>query len=156
MIKGAITENPWNNNNERNIRNTDKSQYNCGGYALGLFNWFIPWTEEHDKTIGWDFYHNETEKEEFIRICVNYMTENLPIRVISSISELKKREYAVAFRLSEDDFHFMKRGFNGVWYDKQGWLPFINTHKEKDVLNKKNWYDRYDSEIILLAVKKRG
>lgn len=156
MVRGRILENPWNEGNKRKISNTDKTLYNCGGYALGLFNWFIPWTEEKDKELGHVLVHTEKEYENFLMNCVNYMTENLPIREITSIKELTKKEYAVAFRLARDDFHFVKRGANGIWYDKQGWRPFIDRHTEDEILNNDAWYGRYDSRIVLLAVKKRG
>lgn len=43
------------------------------------------------------------------------------MRVISSFAELAPDEYAILFRLSHDgDFHYLKRGGNGVWYQKCG------------------------------------
>ena len=157
MVRGRILDNPWNEGNQRKLSNTNKSHYNCGGYALGLFNWFIPWTEELDDQIrGRDLVRSKDNYEEFLTTCVKYMVEHLPVREINSLNELEKREYAVAFRLAIDDFHFIKRGFNGVWYDKQGWCPSINTHTEDKVLNNSAWYGRYNSRIVLLAMEKRG
>ena len=36
---------PKNSNHLRNINNTDKFDYNCGGYALGTFSWYTPFDE---------------------------------------------------------------------------------------------------------------
>lgn len=140
----------WNLKNKRNISNTEKGSYNCGGYALGLFNWFCPWEEEDDGNIE---LGDDTDLEKM----VNYMLQYLPLRLINSTKELKRSEYAVAFRVGNFDFHYMKRGANGVWYSKVGNLYYIDTFKEEVVLNKKeSWYGRYDGKIVLMAMKKRG
>lgn len=140
----------WNLKNKRNINNTEKGSYNCGGYALGLFNWFCPWEEEDNGEIEMG---DDTDLEKM----VDYMLKHLPLRLINSTRELKRNEYAVAFRVGGYDFHYMKRGANGVWYDKVGSRAYINTHKEVEVLNQKeSWYGRYDGEIVLMAMKKRG
>lgn len=143
-------EDDWNLQNKRNIKNTPKGSYNCGGYALGLFNWFCPWEEEDD-------YQIEMCDDTDLQKMVDYMVENLPIRVITTVQELQRNEYAVAFRVGDCDFHYMKRGKNGVWYDKIGSRPQIRCHSEKIVLDTENaWYGRYSGKIILMAMQKRG
>lgn len=37
-----VDHDPLNMRGSRNIRNTDKADYNCGGYALGTFSWYLP------------------------------------------------------------------------------------------------------------------
>lgn len=140
----------WNLKNQRNIKNTPKGSYNCGGYALDLFNWFCPWEEKDDHEI-------EMEDDTDLEKMVDYMLKYLPLRIIETTKELKRNEYAVAFRIGNGDFHYMKRGRNGIWYDKVGNRPQICCHSEKIVLNTENaWYNRYNGKIILMAMQKRG
>ena len=133
----------------RNIKNTDKGEYNCGGYALNLFNWFQPYKD--GECIG--FFGWFKGKEETQRIMVEYLLENFSLRIVKGIEELKPKEYAVAFRLSEFDFHFVKRCDNGVWRHKRGGLGEIEIMKKEKVFSK-SWDGGYDSELILFAVQK--
>lgn len=125
----------------RNIRNTDKSQYNCGGYALETFNWFIP----HPNFAR---YKND---EDNTRVCVESMLADIPnLRIINDVSELKENEYAFAFRVGDGDFHFIKRANNGHWFHKAGASYFIRTMKTEDVFNT-FWSGRYNGPITLFA-----
>jgi hypothetical protein len=144
------------NKEKRNLGSTERCDYNCGGYALGLFNWYLPYPQEMRNRISlfglWISSYKKTMK-----IMVDYMVDTLPIRVIKSLKHLdEKTEYCVAFRLSEDDFHFVKRYKEGVWYHKRGGSYYIQRMEEEEVFSKKGWVDgRYNSKIVLLAVKKR-
>lgn len=35
-------EDEFNLSNKRNVRNTPRRTYNCGGFALGCFSWYCP------------------------------------------------------------------------------------------------------------------
>lgn len=144
------------NKEKRNLSNTERRDYNCGGYALGLFNWYLPYPQEIRNTLShfgqWTFSYRKTMK-----IMVNYMINTLPVRVIKSLECLNEEtEYCVAFRLSEDDFHYVKRYGQGIWYHKMGGSHNIQRMEEKEVFSKKGWIgERYNSKIVLFAVKKR-
>lgn len=128
---------------KRNIRNTDKINYNCGGYALESFSWYLP---RHNCTpVGWNY-------DSTVEDCVEAMLEDFTnLRVISSVDDLRGNEYAVAFRLSADDFHYVKRASNGHWYHKMGRSNYISTMK-KEVVFSESWGYGYEGEIVLLAV----
>ena len=128
---------------KRNIRNTDKFDYNCGGYALESFSWYLP---RHNNVPTGEDYGSTVED------CVKAMMEDFPnLRAIASIDDLKENEYAVAFRLSDCDFHYVKRASNGHWYHKMGSAPFISTIK-KEVVFSESWGHGYTGKIALLAV----
>lgn len=110
---------------KRNIRNTDKFDYNCGGYALESFSWYLP---RHDDI--------PTHRADGITLesCIEAMLEDFPnLRVIQSLNELKDNEYAIAFRMSDYDFHYVKRASNGHWYHKMGSSHYIRTMTQKVV-----------------------
>lgn len=144
------------NGERRSLSDTEKCDYNCGGYALGLFNWYLPYPQEMRNEISffgmWEYSYRKTMK-----IMVNYMVDTLPVRVIKSLKHLdEETEYCVAFRLSESDFHYVKRYRQGVWYHKMGGSYHIQRMEEEEVFSKKGWIDgKYNSNIVLLAVKKR-
>ena len=128
---------------ERNIRNTEKFDYNCGGYALESFSWYLP--RHENIPVG-------REYDSTIEDCVKVMMEDFPnLRVITSVDDLRENEYAVAFRLSDDDFHYIKRARNGHWYHKMGNSHDIRTMK-KEIVFSESWGDGYDGEIALLAI----
>ena len=145
------------NTEKRSLSNTERGEYNCGGFALGLYNWYLPYPQEMRDELssffgGWTKSYRKT-----IYIMVNYMVNTLPVRVIKSLKYLdEETEYCVAFRLSQADFHYVKRYKEGVWYHKRGGSHHIARMEEKEVFSKKGWINgMYNSNIVLLAVKKR-
>lgn len=153
-----LKDDPFNKNNNRNVRNTPKRNYNCGGYALETFSWYCPHGEEDDTFSGYD-YGFDTQEEAWIKTmyAVSKMILDFEgnLRMIKSLKQLHKdTERVVAFRLSSDgDFHYIKKCSNGVWHHKRGRSPMIWTMREEDVLHSV-WCGRYDGPIILLAIKK--
>ena len=140
-------EDEYNRLGKRNIKNTTKCTYNCGGYALESFSWYLP------RLNGDDVCRADGTT---IEDCVKAMEEDFPnLRRIQEISELKENEYAVAFRLSDYDFHYIKRARNGHWYHKMGCLHYINTMKEEVVFSE-SWGRGYDGEIALLAITRQS
>ena len=153
-----LKDDPFNKNNNRNVRNTPKRNYNCGGYALETFSWYCPHTEEDDNTFfGYD-YGFDTQEEAWVKTmyAVSKMILDFEgnLRMIKSLKQLHKdTERVVAFRLSSDgDFHYIKKTKNG-WRHKCGASFYIRRMSEHDVFNTK-WNGRYDGPIILLAIKK--
>ena len=146
----------FNKNKGRNVGNTNRHAFNCGGYALGTFSWYCPYTEEEDGENGfgwgWDSYEEVVEVTEH---CTEQMLKDFSdLRVINSLSELNKTEYAIAFRVSSDgDFHYVKRGFNGQWYHKRGSCPSIETMTAREVF-RTAWCLKYNGPIVLFAKQK--
>lgn len=65
------------------------------------------------------------------------------LRVISSLDEVEENEYPILFRHSSDgDFHYVKRGKNGVWYHKRGASTEIEVMRKEKIFDK--WCNRYD------------
>lgn len=144
-------------------RATNKREYNCGGYALGTFTWYRPYPQElSDK-----FFHVDTiidqvfngDMSAFVCYCVDYMLADFAgrLRMIQSEEEKQENEYVIAFRVAPNDFHYMKKGHNNVWYEKMGSSYYINSVKATDVFAEA-WHEcRYDggynSEIVLLAMR---
>jgi hypothetical protein len=142
------------------IRNTPKGVYNCGGYAFNLFKWYVP-------TRSWEDYENvrlllDNEcYEAATKTAVNYMRKDLGYTVVSNDEvfnrsiDYKKYEI-VAFRyemMGEDsDFHYMKIGKNGNWYEKRGSGSKIYRHEYYYVF--RTWAHRYDGPIVFL-IKER-
>ena len=153
----------FNLDKKRNSQNTDNWDYNCGGYALGTFSWFLLDSFEH----GYDLdYYNMTIEEVDERVvnmeddCVEEIVEIFEglVRPISALSELHKDEYAVLFRISYndegfiDDFHFVKRHHDGHYSHKPGKSPVVEF--ENDPFDG-YWSSRclvYNAPIKILAV----
>lgn len=156
MVRNVNLFDPMNERNERNIRNTNKCTYNCAGYALGTYSWYCPHTEtaNEDGESGTTCYRfrSSSEAEKKTTTCIEVMLADFPsMRVIASVNELAHDEYAILFRLSHDgDFHFLKRGRNGVWYGKNGGERHCSPFKG-NIWSKWNW--RYDGPIVIFAKK---
>ena len=137
----------------RNIRNTNKNYYNCGGYALGTYSWYCPNDD------GWDspMYDNRYTMEERTQFAVDYMLNDFcDLRVIKTLAEVTKNEYAIAFRIAVDDFHYMVKKGN-QWYSKAGNCQRIDRVSQKIVLGKKWFTDygvTYDGPLVLFAKRK--
>lgn len=139
-----------NKERRRNVGNTDKSEYNCGGYALEVFNWYLP----YERKYRYDLFSSMYSTEERLEIMVNFMLEEFKgeLRIIDKIEDLKNEEYAIAFRTGKNDFHYIKRADNGHWFHKMGGTHRIDTMTKDEVLNSESWrYGEYCSKVVLLA-----
>ena len=61
-----IPTDPFNFLRNRNVRNTEKRTYNCGGYALGTFSWYCPHRAEDDLTHFGNYYAEDLSEAEVI------------------------------------------------------------------------------------------
>lgn len=150
-------EDGFNIENKRNIRNTHKRGYNCGGYALGIFSWYLPYDNDNEQPYHYGMNYDEVMTA--LEIGVDTMLEDFAhrhIRLLHSvkeIDELGENEYAFAFRVSDDgDFHYVKRGRNGVWYHKMGARMEIETMSREEVFSH-SWCHRYTGPIALFAIE---
>ena len=147
-------DDPFNYNNSRNIDNTSKITYNCAGYALETFNWYVPIEQSDDVDAQeWGSY-NEIERNlmafNFIQQILNDFVD---VRMVASLDEIADDEYAFAFRVGVDDFHFVKRGLNNQWYEKRGSNPKIMHMTEHEVFHTAWDSGRYNGPIFLFAKK---
>ena len=143
----------FNNERARNIHNTNTRFYNCAGYALGTFSWYCPYDDDYTL---FSLFCDSDALEEITKLTVSYMLKDFggKLRVIPSLEELRKDEYAIAYRISSDgDFHFMKKA-RTRWHHKRGSTPTILTESEDNVFNS-IWCDRYDGPIVLMAMRRK-
>ena len=141
-----IKADPLNDSNRRNIRNSNKLSYNCGGYALGTFSWYCPYPPE---------YEGQSVSDIPLQVLIDTMLNDFKgrLRLIKDCKECKRGERVIAFRTSTwDDFHYMLRGRNGLWYHKMGNQEEIRRVSKKIVFSS-NWFNYYYGEIVLFAMK---
>ena len=162
----SIARDPYNSSNSRNIKNTSKAVYNCGGYALNLFAWYCPWgleVQESETPLARAYWQGDLfgTDEMFTPTfkCVQNMLAEIPtLRLLTGINDhIADNEYMLAFRISYDgDFHYAKRGNNGVWHHKRGSRDEIETMTILELLDE-SWLGRYDGPLVFFAnIKKQG
>lgn len=127
------------------VRKIDRSDYNCGGYALNTFTWYRPYA-------GYRGTFSTTRAG--MKAYVDYMIKDFrgKLREIETIESLRSGEYAIAFRTRKDDFHFCKRDSSGNWRHKRGWWSKLFRIPTKEVFGEV-WPGGYNSPIVLLAMK---
>lgn len=118
-----INHDPFNKRGLRNIRNTDKADYNCGGYALGTFSWYLPsrTRKEYSDIMG---HADIGDMDVALTLASEAIVAELPGWSIVPFALVMERKYSpkayevVAMRFCYYDFHFWKLGRNWNWYDK--------------------------------------
>ena len=147
-------EDEMNKTNVRNVDNTDKCSYNCGGYALNTFSWYQPIEDEYFNNPLGNYFDTDEERDKAFRYCVDNLLRDFAyrnIRLIGDIDDIASNEYAFAFRVSSDgDFHFVKRSRNGIWRHKRGRNPLLEIMHADEVFSK-CWCNRYDSPIAFFC-----
>lgn len=144
-------DDPFNTLGLRNINNTIKRRYNCGGYALGTFSWYWPGRteEEHDKIME---YAEAEDWDNALELAAGAIIRELPGWMVVPFSLIMERKYSpkeyevVAMRFCDSDFHFWKLGRNWNWYDKMGSTKCIHRHAFESV--RRIWCHRYYSPIV--------
>ena len=146
-----INHDPLNKRGSRNIRNTDKADYNCGGYALGTFSWYLPsrTRKEYTDIMG---HADIGDMDTALTLAAEAIVSELPGWSVVPFALVMERKYSpkdyevVALRFCYYDFHFWKLGRNWNWYDKMGGCRQIDRHAFNDVRYK--WNGRYDSPVV--------
>lgn len=147
MFATYETNDPFNLNNTRNALNTETRDYNCAGFALGTFSWYCPDEEEHNER--WTL---RRRIRKYRANAIQKMLDEFPnLRLIKKVDECANNEYVIAFRLADNDFHYIKRGLDNVWYHKRG-ICSIERISQEEVFGK-TWYDRYKGKITLFAMR---
>lgn len=153
----AVIVYPWNTSlatylnlsRERDVSNTDRQEYNCGGFALETFSWYIPYD-------GDDYFELVDYYDEDLSLvtehCVNHMLNEVPgLRLINAVSDARKDEKVVLFRVGPTDFHYVKYE-DGEYLHKIGSTPIMSM-SEEEVYSRAWCYGKYNGEIVIFALK---
>lgn len=137
----------------------DQMEFNCGGFALGTYNWYLPY--EYDL---WDEWQEQVEEQTadydeqcdlMADKCICFMERDQVCREIWTEDDLRPGEYLVLFRASPEDFHYARRLSNGEWWHKMG-NNDIRQISEDEACGDMWWRNfawEYGGRTRLLAVK---
>lgn len=159
--KAEFLSDEYNLRGERNRRNTCIDEYNCGGYALGIFSWIFPCDTDEERS-EWFIFEGERANEDNYNagaeLGAKWMENNVPnLRRISSPSEkLEEGEWLIGFKVGigsgYGDFHYIKRTQNGHFWHKVG--PLKIDHMSKIEALSDSWCEgKYTSKTIWFAKK---
>lgn len=158
-----------NRKHRRNQYNTKILDYNCGGYALGTYNWYFPYNYDREVTVEELIYEGFNE-EEIYNILLKEDVDNMlydfegRLRLINTEEEANSDEIVIAYRIfidfcldnnklyyEDSDFHYRVKN-NGVWFEKNG---DSEIHIVKEDITEP-WIAQcgtYDSDLVLMALK---
>ena len=155
MFNTFVNDDPFNENNFRNVDNTSKFLYNCAGFALETFSWYLPIEPEWYQSINLHYLTPKAIKKRTRKAVLQMLLDFPDMRIIHSLNELESEEYAIAFRFAPDrDFHYMKRIEENHWVHKRGSSSYIREVEDCDVFSKE-WCGRYTGPIILFAKRRQ-
>jgi len=141
------------------VRDTNKAvehfdfwDYNCGGFAVGTFDWLM---FENDEL---DIFHSNNSKRNQKRALFNTAKELKCIynlRPIKKLSDVKPNEYLIGFRISNSDFHFIRRMSDGTWLHKPGHsnIRVMDNKEVFSIWSSERWDGGYNSKICWFANK---
>lgn len=136
----------------------DRWDYNCGGYALETYDWYMPYDNEGESWCFLEDYIEEAGFDAANDMCIEHILADFPeLRIVREQAVRDKlvdfnKYQIIAFRLETDgtnDFHFMKLGKNGSWYEKRGASGIIHRHNYEYVFGV--WNGRYNGNITFFA-----
>lgn len=160
----------FNRNHTRNEGNTHYADYNCGGWALKTFSWFVPYRSASDRYDYLYCFYDEKNlmyqlEDQFLWEDVEYMLNTFDnLRIIDCLEEVDNSATVIAYRVGvfeeEDeeewgyDFHFRVRR-NGRWTEKCG-AGRIREVSEDQIFE--DWFNSiedfcYSSDLILFELK---
>lgn len=157
MVIGIYSNDLYNKEN-RNESTAWTDEYNCAGYALGTFNWLLPYDEEDREIIkendfNFDLLEETTNTQVYtVENFTKYLLKTFNnLRVIEYPSQAKDNEEVIGMRIDYNDldFHFIRRKLNKKWYHKIGGCE-VTRFNEENVF-KPLWCNRYNSEIVFFA-----
>ena len=166
----SSSEDKFNSFRTRNQKNTLDGDYNCGGYALGTFNWFLPYNNFNS---NYSFALNLLEEyndidyvmemlfEKNVENILNFLKDK--IRRIYSLKELLQNEDLIAFRiciiydsefneLEDTDFHF-RLYHNGKWTEKMGATTIVECSSYEEEIWNEGFGFEYLNPTALFALK---
>lgn len=175
MFSTYAQTDPFNRNGKRNRSNTDTDAYNCGGFALSTYSWYVPYRSDEQMNIydRWDNIQmcldvaedadntaDRIDARETVHICVvsllnlfvKRILEDFPsVRRVQTFKEIKPDERIILFRIGADDFHFIVSFDHKHWWHKYG-CNYIEELCEDEVLDIEWANGRYFSPIVILAM----
>lgn len=173
MFSTFTSDDPYNHHHRRNRYNTDADNYNCGGFALGTYSWYMPYGKYergeiqkawHDiqsihydldrygenEFFNWDYYFSRIEH--LTRLFTNRILDDFPnCRVIDELEDAAPDETIILFRTGEDDFHFVVSFDHKHWFHKYGWDE-IEELCEYEVFEQDWDNGRYNGRIVKFAM----
>lgn len=175
MFSTYAQTDPFNRNGKRNRSNTDTDAYNCGGFALGTYSWYVPYRSDEQANI-YDRWANiqmwldaaedadntadlidasvtaNTYVVSLLNLFVKRILEDFPsVRRVQTFEEIKPDERIILFRIGADDFHFIVSFDHKHWWHKYG-CNYIEELCEDEVLDTEWANGRYFSPIAILAM----
>lgn len=167
MFSTYAQTDPFNRNGKRNRSNTDTDAYNCGGFALGTYSWYVPYRSDEQMNI-YDRWADiqmcldadnidarvtaHTYVVSLLNLFVKRILEDFPsVRRVQAFEEVKPDERIILFRTGADDFHFIVSFDHKHWWHKYGW-NCIEELCEDEVLDTEWANGRYFSPIAILAM----
>lgn len=139
----------------------DQICFNCGGFALGTYDWYLPYADE-DQWEEWWYDEVKEQTEDYNEWCdlmadryIRFMERDRVCREIRTEDELRPGEYLVLFRASPGDFHYARRLSNGEWWHKMGYKDIEQISEDKACGDRwwRNLEEEYGGRTRLLAVK---
>lgn len=159
----------YNKKKERTVENTPIGNYNCLGYALGIYLWgnvirrtdtaecffeelgkpeseYNAYTKRVDELL----WQGRYDAPEIMELMTFRLERAFPqLRRINSLDEIKEGEYGIAFAAGCEDFHFARID-DGIITNKSGDEEIEVVENFDDCFAKYG----YNSEIILYAKEK--
>lgn len=139
----------------RNEKNTLESSYNCGGYALRTFSWYLPYStkdvdfeEEPNSMVAenlfFDGFSIEEIRQEILDKNIDFMLKDFSenLRVLRDINDLKDTEELIAFKVGADSV-----------YDENGEFLYIDTDFHYRVFRDNVWLEKCGNGPIRLCDK---
>ena len=175
MFSTYAQTDPFNRNGKRNRSNTDTDAYNCGGFALGTYSWYVPYRSDeqmqiYERWAGIQMWLDVAEDADniadridaretahtyvvsLLNLFVKRILEDFPsVRRVQTFKEIKPDERIILFRTGADDFHFIVSFDHKHWWHKYGW-NCIEELCEDEVLDTEWANGRYFSPIAILAM----
>ena len=180
-FNNSIKTDPLNINNKRNQRNSPVGAYNCGGFALSVYDWVCPYIPYSDDSFDeddndWseeerDMYINfrlgteslDTVVNEVLEKDVNFLLKNYPILQIVNPDECEEDDVLIAYRIFitdnndegiDTDFHFRVR-YHGFWFEKMGSTDITICTGSVEEPWKYNDETIYNSKIVYFKLLRR-
>lgn len=173
MFSTFKNHDPYNNHHRRNRDNTYVGDYNCGGFALGTYSWYMPYRINECSYVSKKWYiaqeslYDAKRADEFGKkllmqqyystiehltcLFTNRILDDFPTcRIITSVDEADLDETIILFRTGDDDFHFV------VSFDHKHWFHKCGAHEieevcEDEVFNTEWERGRYNGRIVIFA-----
>lgn len=180
----SLLNDPTNESGGRNQHNTPISAYNCGGFALSIYNWVTPYivtdngyvneeglyTDDEREALMRDLYEmdwsDEEIEEEILSRDVDFLLHSYPFLEEVNLEDCDENETIIAYRLfirwdedigdiEDTDFHFKVR-YHGFWFEKMGSEQITLCDLDAD----KPWqyrddYTIYTSRIVYFTTRRK-